>query len=207
MKIIGGLGYILALVPLVNIVSPILISIAWIQMGGRTRQTLFKVTGAAILGTFIIAIAFIALFLSTLFSMIAIPVISAEELALNYMQLLMENLILFLIFAVVMGVLAIGVFVLEVAAHFRASAIYSLGWFRAAAWLRIVTVIAVILLIGFLVTSPSQQFITQFTPSYVPYFPPLVIPLIILGILAQIFSGIAFFKIPETPPPQPYQSY
>lgn len=57
MRLLGGLGYVFSLIPFLNIAAPILIGIAWFQMGGRTGQRLFRATGVLMIATFVVAVA------------------------------------------------------------------------------------------------------------------------------------------------------
>jgi hypothetical protein len=72
MKTIGGVGYILSIIPVVSLVSPVLVGIAWYQMGSKTRQGVFKATGVFMIATFLAAVAFLAIF-----SAIFLPILAA----------------------------------------------------------------------------------------------------------------------------------
>ena len=56
-KWLGGIGYILTLIPYANLAALILTAIAWIMMGRDTKQTLFTVTGILMIITFAMNIA------------------------------------------------------------------------------------------------------------------------------------------------------
>ena len=60
-KTLGGVGYVLALIPLVNIVSPILIGLAWLRMGSATGQGVFRRAGIFMIASFVVLIALLAM--------------------------------------------------------------------------------------------------------------------------------------------------
>jgi hypothetical protein len=206
MKILGGIGYILNLIPIVNFIAPILIGIAWIQMGGKTRITLFKAAGAFYIATFIIAIAVIAIFFGAFLD--NMPIISAAiagqefdpSLAGMVLVRLLGMALTLVVLGIVLGIIGLITFILELAAHFRAGSVFNVAWFKAAAWLRILLIIIVILLVGVLFYSITSTPLTGL-PTIFSQFTLVLIAVIIPGILAQIFSAIAFFTIPELPPP------
>lgn len=207
MKIVGGVGYILSLIPLVNIVAPILIAIAWIQMGGRTKQNLFRATGILMLVTFILGAVLIISIFATLSNLIANPliVLSVESLE-ELLPQIIGNLAIFVLMVLGVAALSITSFILELASHFRAGNIFNLRWFAAAAWLRIVLIIITILSIGATIVLSIQSIPPEPTAPMLPgYLLTLLIPVIVLSILAIVFSAVAFFKLPEspTPPTQP----
>ncbi|MEM4334901.1 MAG: hypothetical protein QXH04_03735, partial [Candidatus Caldarchaeum sp.] len=70
LKTVGGLGYIFSIIPVLNLVAPFLIGVAWFQMGGRTRQTLFRATGVFIIITYVAALGFLAVFAATFLPLI-----------------------------------------------------------------------------------------------------------------------------------------
>ncbi len=212
MKILGGIGYILNLIPLVNFVAPILIGIAWIQMGGKTRITLFKATGAFYISTFILAVAVVAFLFGSLFDVFSMVSagMGGQPLDPQLLEImlgrLLGNFLAILILGIVVAVIGFISFVLELAAHFRAGSVFNVRWFKAAAWLRIVLIIIGILIVGVLVVAATSSPLTPPTDlfTFTTIFPLLLVVVIIPGILAQIFSAIAFFTIPELPPPPQY---
>ena len=208
MKIVGGIGYILNLIPFVNFIAPILIGIAWIQMGGKARITLFRATGAFYLTSFILAIAVVAIFSSILLDIVGIiPAAVAGQgvdpsLAGGFLSRLFGMAFTGLILMIVLAIIGFITFILELAAHFRAGSAFGVGWFKAAAWLRIVLIIIVIISVGVLFLSLTSTPLTDPT-VILSGFTLVLLAIIIPGILAQIFSAIAFFTIPEVPPPPP----
>jgi hypothetical protein len=111
--------------------------------------------------------------------------------------------------AVVILAIALAVLVLDIIAHFRAARVFDSKWFKLGGWLRIVTIIALVIsipVIAFSVLSMGLQGILgQLAPGAFPFglllsiLWPLII-VMILSLLATIFSIIAFFTIPEETP-------
>ncbi len=205
MKTIGGIGYILSLIPVVNLVSPVLVGIAWYQMGSRTQKTVFKATGVFMIATFLAAAAFIAIF-SAIFLPILTTAFAAGGMGVVDPSILVApilgSLLAFVGFAVVLGVFGLVVFVLELVSHFRAAGLYGNKWFSRAAWLRIIAVILVFVVIGVIFATSGLAITANAGPELLlsAMFLPMI-PLAIIGLLGVIFSAVAFFTLQEAPPP------
>lgn len=185
MRLLGGLGYVFSLIPFLNIVAPILIGIAWFQMGGRTGQRLFRATGVLMIATFVVAVASALVSVQSLL-LIALLLSMSEPQMFDLLPLLGRFLAAFIALAAV----GLATFVLELISHFRASGLYASSWFRRAAWMRIATVALLAVLVGVLIIGgESSTFSTAF-----------LIPFVAVGLLSPVFSAIAFFKLPEEKP-------
>jgi len=207
MKTIGGIGYIFSIIPILNFVSPILVGIAWYQMGSKTRKGVFKTTGILMIITFLAAVGFIVSFAATLLPVLAgalagggVPGFDPAVLVSS----MLGSLLVSAGFALILGVLGLVAFILELVSHFRAAGLYRNKWFSRAAWLRIMAVILVFVVIGvtiattsFAVMSP-MQFDTLLSTMFL-----LVIPLAVVGLLSSVFSAVAFFTLGEEIPPPP----
>jgi len=207
-KWLGGIGYILTLIPYANLAAQILTAIAWIMMGRDTKQTLFTVTGILMIITFAMNIAA----LGAIFTAIPgiIPGVMRQPTEIPPPEFLKETLAFAGIF-VAIGVAAAAVglasLIAEIASHFRASGIFQNTWFKVGGWLRIVTIIMVVIAIPIIIFTamsipgtlkgvlPSMAARNIFA-LLVKMLWPLLIAWI-LGLLATIFSIIAFFTIPE----------
>ncbi|MEM2986327.1 MAG: hypothetical protein QXZ71_04645 [Candidatus Caldarchaeum sp.] len=185
MRLLGGLGYVFSLIPFLNIAAPILIGIAWFQMGGRTGQRLFRATGVLMIATFVVAVASALVSVQSLL-LIALLLSMSEPQMFDLLPLLGGFLAAFIALAAV----GLATFVLELISHFRASGLYASSWFRRAAWMRIATVALLAVLVGVLIIGgESSTFSTAF-----------LIPFVAVGLLSPVFSVIAFFKLPEEKP-------
>ncbi|MEM4281797.1 MAG: hypothetical protein QXQ70_03595 [Candidatus Caldarchaeum sp.] len=206
MKILGGLGYIFLIIPVLNIIAPILVGIAWIQMGGRTRQTLFKATGILMIVSFILVIGVFAAFFTVLSPLISSALSGFTNLSPTVLLTLMSAVGALVVVSIAAAVFGLVVFVLELVSHFRAADIYALNWFRRAAWMRIIAIILAMVVVAVVLAmaTPTTLPAESFTASI---FLLALIPVIIVGVLAPIFSAIAFFSLPEEslPPPPPAQ--
>ena len=207
-KWLGGIGYILTLIPYVNFIALILTAIAWIMMGRDTKQTLFTVTGILMIIAFAMSIAAVG----TIFTAIPgiIPGVMRQPTEIPPPEFLKETLAFAGIF-VAIGVAAAAVglasLIAEIASHFRASGIFQNTWFKVGGWLRIATVIMVVIAIPVMILTamsvpgglkgvlPSMAAGNIFA-LFVKMLWPLLIAGI-LGLLATIFSIVAFFTIPE----------
>jgi len=207
-KWLGGIGYILLLIPFANIVGFILVGIAWIMAGSDTRQGIFKATGILMFITMILTVVILASWFPMIGSLITgmpldeYPSIPPPRL----LQEFLGNIGLFLMIIGVVAVLSIVQWILELVSHFRAAAVYNVKWFRRAGLMRIVTIIvAIIVIVLFIISVVSIGFSPTFftTPSEIfnligLYMLGLIIPGI-LGLLSLIFSAISFFSISEAP--------
>ncbi|MCL7383113.1 MAG: hypothetical protein LZ172_02455 [Thaumarchaeota archaeon] len=205
-KWLGGIGYILMLIPFANIVGFILVGIAWIMSGSDTRQGIFKATGILMLITMILTVVIIVSWFPIIGSLIAgLPLAEYPSVPPpGFFREFLRTIGLFLILVGITAVLAIVEWILELVSHFRAATVYNVKWFRRAGWMRIVTIIVAIIVIALFILSAlsiglSPAFFT--TPSEILnlislYMVGLIIPGI-LGLLSLIFSAISFFSIPE----------
>lgn len=214
-KWLGGIGYILGLIPYIGIVSPILIAIAWILMGKDTREKIFTAFGALMLVLIASVIVFITwLFLS--FMMIAYAAVPGA-LGLSGMGVDFGQIWGLIAAGFAIVGLAIAVFILDIIAHLRAGKIFNSRWFKIAGWMRIiliiVLVIAIPLTIFAIISAGTGLLMGMLTLPELSYsaimsllltiFWPLIIVMIV-SLLATIFSIISFFTIPEeTPSLQP----
>jgi len=188
-KWLGGIGYILMLIPFANIVGFLLVGIAWVMAGSDTRQGIFKATGILMFITMILTAVIIASWLPMIGSLITgLPLGEYPSVPPpGLFQEFLRTIGLFLTVVGITAVLAIVEWVLELVSHFRAATVYNVKWFRRAGWMRIVTIIVAIIVIAlFILLSLSIQL----------YMVGLIIP-VILGLLSLIFSAISFFSIPE----------
>lgn len=207
-KWLGGIGYILMLIPYVNFVGAILAAIAWIMMGGDTRQGIFKATGILLILSMIVSGALVLLIPMSIPGILggaAAPPPGALTNLFAFAGLLIAIIAVIVIIALV-------AFILELVSHFRAAGIFYIRWFRWAAWMRIITIIiAIIAVVAVFAMAPRPIA----APSYgglgggifgmlMTMLWPLLIA-VIFGILASIFSAIAFFSIPSEEAYQPPQ--
>ena len=207
-KWLGGIGYILMLIPYANLAALILTAIAWIMMGRDTKQTLFTVTGILMIITFAMSIAAVG----TIFTAIPgiIPGVMRQPTEIPPPEFLKETLAFAGIF-VAIGVAAAAVglasLIAEIASHFRASGIFQNTWFKVGGWLRIATIIMIVIAIpiiiftamripgalkGVLPSTMAKNVFMLFTSILWP-----ILIAMILGLLATVFSIVAFFTIPE----------
>jgi len=207
-KWLGGIGYILMLIPYANLAALILTAIAWIMMGRDTKQTLFTVTGILMIITFAMSIAAVG----TIFTAIPgiIPGVMRQPTEIPPPEFLKETLAFAGIF-VAIGVAAAAVglasLIAEIASHFRASGIFQNTWFKVGGWLRIATIIMIVIAIPIIIFTamripgalkgvlPSMMAKNVFM-LFTSILWPILIAMI-LGLLATVFSIVAFFTIPE----------
>ena len=207
-KWLGGIGYILTLIPYVNFIALILIAIAWIMMGRDTKQTLFTVTGILMIITFAMSIAAIGAIFTAIPGFI--PGAAQPPTGVPPTEFL-KNILAFTGILVAIG-LAMAVIVLasliaEIASHFRASGIFQNTWFKVGGWLRIAAKIMVVIAIPVMILTAMSipGALKEVLPNMAAgnvfaLFVKMLWPLLvagILGLLAMIFSIIAFFTIPE----------
>jgi len=202
-KWLGGIGYILTFIPYANSASSILVAIAWILMGKDTREKVFTILGILMIALFAASIASVATVFTSLFTMILPGGVAPEARVFENIGAFLGTLMV--VGGIILG-LAIAVFILDIMAHFRAAKIFDNKWFRLGGWLRIGEVIALAIAIPLIVISILSSGFHEFPSAPgAPGFPigillsilwPLAIFLIV-ALLANIFSIIAFFSIPE----------
>jgi len=216
-KWLGGIGYILTLIPIpyAIFVALILIAIAWIMMGRDTEQTLFTVTGILMIIAFAMGIAAVGALFPTLGAIFTAmpgfipgtgqpptrvpPTETLEKVLTHIGPLIAIGLAAF--------VIGLASSIAEIASHFRASGIFQNTWFKVGGWLRIATIIVAVIAIPIIILTamsipgalkgalPSMTIKNIFTFLTNILWFTLIAG--ILGLLAMIFSIIAFFTIPE----------
>jgi hypothetical protein len=200
-KTLGGVGYVLALIPLVNVVSPILIGMAWLRMGSATGQGVFRRAGIFMIASFVVLIALLAMLSTLLLGVImgfgtgdlssilsALNLFGSSPLAFG----LLGSAFALLGLALVAIVVTIIAFVLELVSHFKAAGLFDNKWFRWGGWMRIVAVALTVAVIGFIFATGGSRSLDAVSASFLP-----IIPASIAGFLAIIFSIIAFFTLIE----------
>ena len=207
-KWLGGIGYILTLIPYVNFIALILIAIAWIMMGRDTKQTLFTVTGILMIITFAMSIAAIGAMFTAIPGFI--PGAAQPPTGVPPTEFL-KNILAFtgilVAIGLAMAVIGLAGLIAEIASHFRASKIFQNTWFKVGGWLKIASVIMAVIAIPIIIltTMSTPEAFRGALPSMMAgnifallmrMLWPLLIA-IILGLLAAIFSIVAFFTIPE----------
>jgi len=207
-KWLGGIGYILMLIPYVNFIALILIAIAWIMMGRDTKQTLFTVTGILMIIMFAMSIAVVGV----LFTMIPgfMPGTMrppAEVPPMEFLKKIFAFTGIFVAIGLTLAIIGLAELIAEIASHFRASKIFQNTWFKVGGWLRIATIIMAVIAIPIMILTvmsapemfrgilPSMMVGNIFALIMRILWPMLIAA--ILGLLATIFSIIAFFTIPE----------
>lgn len=214
-KWLGGIGYILQFVPYVNAVSSILVAIAWILMGRDTKENIFTVLGILMLVMFALSIGFIAWMILSLMAM-GFTVGAMTMPGMMQPGQILGQLWGIIAFAIIILALALISFILDIVAHFRAGRIFDNRWFRLAGWMRIGLIIALVIAIPLIIFSiisagpgilsslpaPTQFSFGAILSVLFSILWPLTI-VFIVGLLAIIFSIIAFFTIPEEAPPPP----
>ena len=212
-KWLGGIGYILMLIPVpyVFLIALILIAIAWIMMGRDTKQTLFTVTGILMVIAFALSIAVIGAIFATVGAIFtAIPGATRPPTEVPPSEFLKKILAfagIYVAIVVAAAVIGLASLIAEIASHFRASKIFQSTWFKVGGWLRIATIIMIVIAIPIIIftamsipgalkgTLPSMMAKNIFMLFTSILWPMLI--MLILGLLATIFSIVAFFTIPE----------
>ena len=207
-KWLGGIGYILTLIPYVNFIALILIGIAWIMMGRDTKQTLFTVTGILMIIAFALSIATVGIMFTAIPGLIpgaARPPTGVPPT--EYLKRVFAFVGPLVAIGLAMAVIGLASLIAEIASHFRASKIFQSTWFKVGGWLRIATIIMVVIAIPIIIftamsipgalkgTLPSMMAKNVFMLFTSILWPMLIV--VILGLLATIFSIVAFFTIPE----------
>ena len=210
-KWLGGIGYILTLIPYVNFIALILIAIAWIMMGRDTKQTLFTVTGILMIITFAMSIAVVGAIFATFGAIFtAIPGTTrppTEVLPPEFLKKMLAFAGIYVAIVVAAAAVGLASLIAEIASHFRASGIFQNTWFKVGGWLRIATIVMVVIAIPIMILTAMSTpgALKGVLPSMaagniLALFVKMLWPLLmagILGLLATIFSIIAFFTIPE----------
>jgi uncharacterized membrane protein len=201
---LGGIGYILLLIPFISIIGLILVGIAWMMAGRDVKQGIFKATGILLITITILTIILMASWLPMIGSLLT-SMLSGRYPPIPSPRLLQESLWaigLFLTVAVILTIVGMAGGVLELVSHFRAAKIYSVKWFRRAGWMRIITIIALAIVVGSLTSSIISFRTILLQPSGILnligfYTLGLAISMI-LTIVSLVFSAISFFMIPAS---------
>ncbi|RLE98630.1 MAG: hypothetical protein DRJ63_07400 [Thermoprotei archaeon] len=215
-KILGGLGYILSIIPVVNFIGGLLVGAGWLSLGGRARDGLFKATGIFILLSSVLGIAGVAVMFVALGGLPTVT--SPEEVG----ALIASMSLTILGLLIVAGILGLISFILQVASFFRAGKKFDNGAFRAAGWLSIITVLlgiiigAAFVLLILLPAMRGGEVGLEVLGGLIGGIIGVVI-LGILGLITNILAAVGFFTLklpteypaapPPTYPPPPPPSY
>ena len=204
-KWIGGIGYALSFIPYVNLAAAILVAIAWIMMGIDTDQKLFTVTGILMIPVSYFSMIFAGGVFAT-----ASRILTDRGPPPRFLEsiLALPKVVIILASALTATALtALAAIIAEIISHFRASRIFQSTWFKVGGWLRVAGIIGLIIAVSMAVWSALQtggtlagMMLRTATEAVFGILMGMFWPLIlfaILGILATIFSAIAFFTIPE----------
>jgi len=188
-----------------------LIGIAWIMMGRDTKQTLFTVTGILMIIAFALSIAAVGALLPTLGAIFAaIPGAArppTEVPPSEFLKKIPAFAGIYVAIIVAAAVIGLASLIAEIASHFRASGIFQNTWFKVGGWLRIATIIVAVIAIPIMIFTvmripgalkgvlPSMMAKNIFMLFTSILWPMLIA--VILGLLATVFSIVAFFTIPE----------
>lgn len=210
-KWIGGIGYILTLIPYVNLIALVLVAIAWIMMGRDRKQTIFTATGILMIITFVMSIALTGVVFTIMPGFM--PRTMRPPLEMPPTEYL-KNIFAFAGILVAIGlataIIGLAGLIAEIISHFRAAEIFQNTWFKVGGWLRIATIVVAVIAIPimiFTIMSAPEMFrgilpgmmAGNFFTILMRILWPILIAAI-LGLLATIFSIIAFFTIPEEMP-------
>lgn len=216
-KWLGGIGYILEFIPYVNLISSILVAVAWILMGRDTRERIFTILGVLMLTTYVLAIILLIWLIMSFLIFTTAMAVAPEAVIMPWRMgeafgRVFAQLLGVIIVGLVLAGLAIASFILDIIAHFRAGKIFDNRWFKIAGWMRIILAIVVVVaipLMVFMILSAGPGILSSipFSPSYGAIIPLLltifwpIIIILVVSLLATIFSIIAFLTIPEEAPP------
>jgi len=200
-KWIGGIGYILSLVPYASVIASILVAVAWIMMGRDTRERVFMITGALLLASFALGIVILAMLFT------AVPLlITSSATGLEIFRRLGSFLISFLVVALIGAAIALAALIFEIASHFRAGKIFQNTWLKLGGWMRIALIAAAVISIPLIITSitsvrglaglgilaPGSHILWTLLSALWP-----LIIVVVVGLIAAIFSIVGFLTIPE----------
>jgi len=207
-KWLGGIGYILMLIPYVNFIALILIAIAWIMMGRDTKQTLFTVTGILMIIAFALSIAAVGAIFTAIPGLIPGAARPPTEVPpTEYLKRIFAFVGPLVAIGLAMAVIGLASLIAEIASHFRASRIFQSTWFKVGGWLRIATIIVAVIAIPIIIFTtmsipgaPKGVLPSMMAKNVFMLFTSILWPMLIamiLGLLATVFSIVAFFTIPE----------
>ena len=141
-KWLGGIGYILSFIPYVNAISLILVAVAWIMMGRDTREKVFTALGILLIILFAASIIIVLAIFASIFALIPVGMMAPRAAPFTGLGALLGTMIAV---AVVVLAIALAVLFLDVIAHFRAARIFNSRWFKLGGWLRVATIIALVI--------------------------------------------------------------
>ncbi|RLE86555.1 MAG: hypothetical protein DRN04_19315 [Thermoprotei archaeon] len=216
-KILGGIGYILSLIPFINFIGGILAGIGWLGLGKKTGDGVFKATGVLMIISSILGLGLLIAVFST---MGAMPTVGSPE---EIMGILAGLTVTLIIIGCVAAVIGIVMFILQVVSFFRAGKKFNNGAFKAAGWLSIVFVLLAIIGVVILIVAvfsiaggaPEEQLGLSLIGSI-----GMIVLGLVLGVIVNILAAVGFFTLkvevaplpPATypyyqPPPPPPPSY
>lgn len=200
-KILGGIGYILSLIPFINFIGGILAGIGWLGLGKKTGDGVFKATGVLMIISSILGLGLLIAVFST---MGAMPTVGSPEEIIGILAGLTVTLIIIGCVAAVIGIV---MFILQVVSFFRAGKKFNNGAFKAAGWLSIVFVLLAIIGVVILIVAvfsiasggaPEEQLGLSLIGSI-----GMIVLGLVLGVIVNILAAVGFFtlKVEVAPPP------
>lgn len=199
-KILGGIGYILSLIPFINFIGGILAGIGWLGLGKKTGDGVFKATGVLMIISSILGLGLLIAVFST---MGAMPTVGSPEEIIGILAGLTVTLIIIGCVAAVIGIV---MFILQVVSFFRAGKKFNNGAFKAAGWLSIIFVLLAIIGVVILIVAvfsiaggaPEEQLGLSLIGSI-----GMIVLGLILGVIVNILAAVGFFtlKVEVAPPP------
>lgn len=206
---VGGIGYLLSFIPYVGIVSSLVAAVAWILMGQDTREKIFTITGILMIVTFVVGASTLLL----LFMMLPMGIMGMMGGEVPFRPFRgLGQLMVFLVVVLIAAIIAFASLVLEIISHLRAGKIFNSTWFKLAGWLRVATIIVVVVSVPLLIFQITKNLATVATtlPDLAQGFAlftllasllwPIML-VVVLGLLSVIFSIVAFFTMPEARTP------
>lgn len=190
----GGIGYILLIVPYVNVASWALAGLGWLLLGRRFDQRLFRATGALML----VMSPLQAIGLIALLPLLATPPHTSTTM---FGELSPAALIPILGVALIVVIIAIMLLVFEILSHFRAAALFRSRWFNIAGWLRILTIIVALVALPLTFIAVLKAMIAMggipeqlsVELAFSMFWP--LIAAVSAGITSCITSAIAFIRL------------
>ena len=207
-KILGGIGYILSLIPFINFIGGILAGIGWLGLGKKTGDGVFKATGVLMIISSILGLGLLIAVFST---MGAMPTVGSPEEIIGILanQLSRRNFIKQTTIGALTLISLSGIvmFILQVVSFFRAGKKFNNGAFKAAGWLSIVFVLLAIIGVVILIVAvfsiasggaPEEQLGLGLIGSI-----GMIVIGLILGVIVNILAAVGFFtlKVEVAPPP------
>lgn len=175
-RTILGIGYILAAIPLVNIIGILLVAIGWIILGKERGRGLWKVTGILGIVSFILMIIAVITIMSMMFTSMSNPVM-IEHLLIASIGSLIVLVIAYMIIVVF--------YILQLICLWQFANIYNSKLIKIAVVLYVLIIIVALTLIPIAVIAVSHKVLISF------------IGLGILGFIAGILAGIGILTVKE----------